>query len=69
MIASGYSMDLYCEADGHQHGYNEGQAQFFGETWADCARQAREAGWRIHKQRRECICPKCVKQGLRLPSA
>lgn len=66
MIASGYTMDLYCEVEGNRHGYKEGQAQFYGETWADCARQARDAGWKINKRRRECICPKCVERGLKL---
>jgi len=66
MIASGYSMHLYCEIEGAEHGYGDGQAQFDGETWADCARQARQLGWKINKQRRECICSSCVKKGLRL---
>ena len=66
VIASGYAMDLYCEVAGSKHGYREGQAQFNGETWADCAKQARRAGWKINKRRRECICPKCVRMGLKL---
>lgn len=66
MIASGYSMDLYCQVNGNQHEYRQGQAQFFGETWTDCAKQARAAGWKIDKAKRECICPKCIAQGLKL---
>lgn len=66
MIASGYSMDLYCQVKGNQHAYRKGQAQFFGETWAECAKQAREAGWKIDKRKRECICPDCIKLGLKM---
>lgn len=66
MIASGYALDLYCEVEGHRHGYQEGQACFTGETWGDCVKQARKKGWKINKRKRECICPACVKLGLRI---
>ena len=66
MIASGYTLDLYCEVEGNQHGYKEGQASFYGETWGDTTAQARAAGWMINRRVRECICPKCVAAGLRL---
>lgn len=66
MIASGYTMDLYCEVEGAQHKYRGGMAQIGGETWADCVKQAKMIGWKIDKKKRECICPKCQKEGLKI---
>ena len=60
MMAAGYSLDLYCDSDA-KHTYEENKkwspAQYFGETFAGCARQARRDGWLISKKRQ--LCPKC----------
>jgi len=66
VIAACYSMDLYCENYGdaatHGHlfeGHNAGTATFTGETWGECAKQARDIGWRICHDQQTCYCPKC----------
>lgn len=65
--ASGYTLDLYCdhvqarpfiESDA-VHGYDEFPHSFFGETFAECAKQARAKGWKIHRTTRTATCPKC----------
>lgn len=64
MYASGYSLDLYCdhENDAHPKGpvYPMRMKEFFGETFADCARQARAAGWKVRKKTRTATCPCCT---------
>lgn len=71
-IASCYSMDLYCDnlkvadplavaetpADG-VHYFNEFPHQYIGETFGECARQARDAGWLFRRDRVTVLCPKC----------
>lgn len=71
MIASGYSVDLYCDiTDGFAHTrFNGGQGQFYGETWQDCAKQAKAEGWLISRDRQRCVCPACAKAGKKLPKA
>lgn len=59
-----YSLNLYCDhfasADGwHAHGSQP--AQYTGNSFAECARQARRAGWVIHRATRTATCPKCSK--------
>lgn len=70
--ASGYSLDLYCDTypassehssttcDG-VHAWNEFPHQYAGETFMECANQARKDGWKIHKKTRTATCPKCAK--------
>lgn len=62
MIAACYSLDLYCEnhgADPAVHGYAYAPHTFTGETWGECAKQARNLGWRISRDRQKCWCPTC----------
>lgn len=74
-MASGYSLDLYCDnaGDGKPGGYGYGSpadghafrafpAEFYGETWSECARNARAAGWKIDRRERTAICPKCARK-------
>lgn len=66
--ASGYTLDLYCDTaneEGHDYGSTQGTAHaaFTGETFAECAREARRAGWVIHRKTRTATCPKCSKSG------
>jgi hypothetical protein len=56
--ASGYSLDLYCDRV-HDRGYSA--ATFVGQTFADCAKQARFRGWKIHTATRTATCPSCVR--------
>ena len=71
-IAACYSMDLYCDnlkgpdpltvaetPDDGVHSFNEFPHQFTGETFAECARQARELGWVFKRDRMTVLCPKC----------
>jgi len=59
-ISSGYTIDLYCDCldcDGRVHVGGKGYGEYVGETWGDCAKQARSAGWFISSDRSVCIAP------------
>ncbi|AUG88109.1 hypothetical protein HOS53_gp051 [Klebsiella phage May] len=61
MITSGYSMDLYCDCDTCTKataifGSNT-PSQYFGETYAECAKQAKQDGWYLSRDKRKCIAP------------
>ncbi len=66
MIASGYTMDIYCDSDVCKGATVFGSAKesFFGETWAQVARMARKVGWRITKDRK-AFCPWCTGKKIR----
>ncbi len=61
MIASGYTLDLYCDReDKHPGGANlQGawHAQFSDEERAQCFRAAAKAGWQVDRGARTCLCP------------
>jgi hypothetical protein len=63
-----YSLHLYCDHDGvdrtgvNRHGWEEFPHEFNGETFAECARQARKLGWVIHTGERTATCPKCSRK-------
>ena len=60
MIASGYTLDLYCDNEGEGiHAYGEGKDQFFDEHGSECRKQARAKGWKIVWTKGIAICPKC----------
>ncbi len=73
MIASGYTLDLYCDRVGlpivlkgaapGQHKYDEFPHVYFGETRAEVTREARKDGWRINWAKRTCVCPRCTGKG------
>ena len=58
--AAGYSLDLYCdravESWKHRH-----CSSFYGQTFGQCAKDARAEGWVIHKDR-TATCPVCRLQ-------
>lgn len=59
--ASGYSLDLYCD-NPTAHSFNSTAAQsYFGETFSECATEARKDGWKIHRETRTATCPFCVR--------
>lgn len=66
MISRGYSIDLYC--DGKDEGLHprywedNWKTDYSGETWAECAKQARQDGWYISRDRTKAYCPKCAKR-------
>jgi hypothetical protein len=60
--AAGYSLDLYCDhyiPDDYTH--NNFMTNFFGESFADTSRQARAAGWKLHRATCTATCPKCIR--------
>lgn len=61
MIASGYSMDLYCRHEDVEHPFNYFPHQFFGETWGECKKQAQVKGWTFQRDN-EVTCPLCNKK-------
>ena len=58
-----YGLDLYCKYDNPAHGFREFPHCFgsFRETGAQARRDARAAGWLIHKDH-TATCPKCAKE-------
>lgn len=59
--ASGYSMHLYCDHENSRHAFQEFPHEYDGETFAECAKAAKAAGWKIHRKTRTATCPRCVK--------
>lgn len=61
--ASGYSLDLYCDQRTSDWSHNAGfPVTFTGESFGDCAKQARAQGWKIHRQTRTATCPRCARK-------
>lgn len=58
--ASGYQLDLYC--DTCYGPCNATPDVFTGESFADCARQAKGCGWVIRPKSRTARCPRCKKR-------
>lgn len=56
--ASGYTLDLYCDRkrDAWTH-YD--CASFYGQTFTECAREAKSRGWRIRRDQ-TATCPVCL---------
>lgn len=62
MIVSGYSLELYCDcADCTQYRspqYSTSYPKIYaGETYAECAKEARKDGWYISRDKLKCIAP------------
>lgn len=41
------------------HGWAEFPHTYTGETFGECAREARDRGWLINARTRKALCPKC----------
>lgn len=67
MIASGYSIDLYCDAPMHERHKHPWPAQFVDESSRVAWAMVREAGWKVRIAIDYAICPSCVKAGAKLP--
>lgn len=72
VIVGGYTLDLYCDAEGCRagdlankrgRGFQPGSQSFFAETGGACRREARGAGWKLNRDR-TATCPEC-KRGRR----
>lgn len=59
VIASGYTIHLYCDNENIKHAYNRGFGEYEGETWNECVKQAKTEGWNVIKKTRVCYCPDC----------
>lgn len=65
MIASGYTVDLYCDAKGHI-GRLDGSsldAQFSDESSQVVWRAIRKAGWVVSRKTGIALCPSCIRAG------
>ena len=66
-FAGCYSLDLYCDVQngaencGHSDFENKSET-FTGETYGECAKEARAAGWKIHSATRTATCPQCLSK-------
>lgn len=56
MITSGYTLALLCDCAKckHDNYYFQEKAEYVGETFAECAKQARQDGWTISRCKRYC---------------
>ncbi|WP_261159751.1 hypothetical protein [Serratia liquefaciens] len=59
MIAANYTAHLYCDcADCSQQLCKvTANQEFIGNSWSECAREARADGWRISADRQRCYAP------------
>nr|DAG80665.1 MAG TPA: hypothetical protein [Caudoviricetes sp.] len=59
MVAAGYAVHLYCDCDecNSKQWRMPCSGEYTGETWSECARQARSDGWSISKDRTRCYAP------------
>lgn len=61
MIASGYTLDLYCDHPGHVYSHISQKFQYCSDSkncYSEVRKMARNEGW-ILKKNGEVICPKC----------
>ncbi|WP_276642935.1 hypothetical protein [Siccibacter turicensis] len=59
MIAANYTVHMYCDCDectGKQWGSPD-FGEYVGNSWSQCAKEARANGWRISKDRQHCYAP------------
>lgn len=61
MVVYGYTLHLYCDCalcEGRQNvNGSEGAAEYTGETYGECAAQAKAEGWKISRDRGSCTAP------------
>jgi hypothetical protein len=71
MIASGYTLDLYCDVpvEGWEHlhqsefSHGPGVGKFYAEEGRTARADARRAGWKFNMRTGVAICPTCAKAG------
>lgn len=65
-IVEGFCADLYCDCEGCKSGriYPQVQVDFIGRNMTDISQQAREAGWRISKDRQPAMHQDTKFRGL-----
>jgi hypothetical protein len=59
MIAANYTMHLYCDCEKCQalKWGSPDFGEFIGKSWTECAKAARDCGWRISKDRQRAFAP------------
>ncbi len=62
MIVSGYSLELYCDCDSctqyRDSPYSTSYPKIYaGETYSECAKQAKAEGWYLSRDKMNCIAP------------
>lgn len=69
MIVSGYSIAVYCDCKKCSTESNDDGSYFMphytdaaGESFSDCARQLKYAGWVLHKKDGKCYAPGHLKK-------
>lgn len=59
MIAANYTAHLYCDCTecADQSWKMPVNSEFIGNSWSQCAKEARSEGWRISADRQRCYAP------------
>lgn len=61
MEAAGYTLNLYCDSPNHKENFPKKftslDAEYYGQTYAECKRMAKRDGWKWRKDLN--ICKKC----------
>lgn len=65
MIASGYTLDLYCDNETADHPFGYFPQTFFDENKSQCWKDAKKKGWKLDSKNRTAICPLCNKKNAK----
>lgn len=67
MIASGYTIHLYCDFvnQSHRHDRFSNPDEFFDESSRVAWKMAIASGWKFYERRTVAKCPLCVKMGIK----
>lgn len=57
MIACGYALDLYCDCEECQLSRHPTFGEYVGQTYAECAKQAKADGGKLSHNKRFCAAP------------
>ena len=66
-VVGAYDLHLYCEfcakMENFNTRYSPGFAQFIGESFLGCVKQAKAEGWWFNRNKTITFCPDCHKKG------
>lgn len=62
--SNGFTLDLYCDAEGCER--YPSMDQFCARTEAEARRNARNAGWKLGRSAYRDCCPECQASGRRI---
>ncbi|WP_259189955.1 hypothetical protein [Serratia sp. BIGb0163] len=58
VISANYTAHLYCDCEKCAASFiTSAKDEFTGESWSQCAKEARAEGWRISANRERCYAP------------